>query len=148
MTQHEDYVDYPTSVLLKESGFDWPTHGYYHKGNCADDEVWYFTMNPADDHNHRNNPRVWSAPTLAQTQKWLREVKDCIIVVYPSVDFYDCNDVVIPFLDGKWFFELWVKAERINPKETASVDIPTYEAALSAGITAALEMITDKIKRP
>jgi len=51
----------------------------------------------------------------------------------------------VPFLDGKWFFELWVKAERISLKETASEDYPTYESALSAGIEAALRLIEEQL---
>lgn len=82
-------------------------------------------------------------PTLAQAQKWLRDVKDYIIVIYPSTDFTDSNDMCVPFLDDKWFFELWVKAERISLIETASEDYPTYESALSAGIEAALKLIEE-----
>lgn len=128
MTQHEDYVSYEQAVKLKAAGFDWPTHGYYHKGNCAEDEVWYYTMNPADDHNHRNNPRVWSAPTLAQAQKWLREVHNWHIHIDAEYD-------------RSWFYHLCPIGGAL---EEGDADFPTYEAALSAGITAALKLVTDK----
>lgn len=145
---HEDYVSYPLARKLKEAGFDWECRAVWH----FDGEEYNFIldygatfMHPKDI-PHWNTSKVWgshiySAPTLAQAVKWLREVKDYIIVVYPSTDFSDFNDVMEPFLDGKWFFELWVKANRISLKETASVDYPTYESALSSGISAALEIL-------
>lgn len=94
---NEDFVSYEVAQALKKAGFDWPTQGYYYKGNCADDEVWYYTMNPADDHNHRDNPRVWSAPTMAQAQKWLREVKGIAInTIAHDGGLYQWEDVILP----------------------------------------------------
>lgn len=130
---NEDYVSFEIAQTLKEAGFDWPTHGYYHKGNCAEDEVWYYTMNPADDHNHSNNPRVWSAPTLAQAQKWLREKKKWHIIIEPRIWEQQVYD-----------FKLW-HFYRGYENNNRGLDYLSYEAALSAGIEAALKLIEEGI---
>jgi hypothetical protein len=142
---NEDFVSYEIAQALKKAEFDWPTHGYYHKGNCADDEVWYYTMNPADDHNHRNNPRVWSAPTLTQAQKWLREIIGIHVSVTPAIQirkwqFYidDLNQHINPH-DGEMLTRCTEEMQDEYDKEY----FDTYESALSAGIEAALKQIDE-----
>lgn len=125
----EDFVTHEQAVKLKELGFDW---------DCV--FIYYFTY-----HNHNKSifqryetvrdyemEKYWYAPTLAQAQKWLREVKQIIII--PCVmhikdimkyDFYIADEP----LDVEYDFE----------------GFDTYELALSAGIDKTLELIKNEI---
>ena len=82
---HEDYVSYEQAQALKELGFDWEcSHGYYRFFD--DKEPWLNTCGYAK--NSTDGDLFYcAAPTLAQAQKWLREVKDVILFV--DVKFHE-----------------------------------------------------------
>lgn len=71
-----------------------------------------------------------AAPTLAQAQKWLREVH--CISVEPI-----CNMV------RQWNVNV-CEIDKFGEVAWAKIGMDTYESALSAGITAALEILTDQ----
>ena len=63
----EDYVSYPLALALKKHGFDWKCMAFYAH---TDGKMWV-----ADGEEDWNSGVDYSAPTLWQAQKWLREVK-------------------------------------------------------------------------
>ena len=135
---HDDYATFEMAQALKSAGFDYPCY-----------ELWDFNF--ADDHSPvkvrrlKDAPRTTvmrcsnselesygveaiSAPTLAIAQKWLREVHElsiepiCNMVCEWNVNV--CNMAM--FSETIW----------------SKIGLNTYESALAAGISAALELIT------
>lgn len=122
---HEDYCSYEISSQLRKKGFNYWTNSCY----------------PYVSPNKRINKPVYSdfnagcrnlsAPTLYQSQKWLREVKGIEVYIIPHKDrtyktYIDYNKIDC---DGTY-----------DITETLGV-YTSYVDALSAGITKALEMI-------
>ena len=68
----EDYVSYETAVLLKEKGFDIPCRQAYFNGSLVDYTMYGFCDGELID-----------CPSQSLALKWLREVHDLHIVVYP-----------------------------------------------------------------
>lgn len=140
---NEDFVTYETAKALKKIGFNWPCSHYYTKGNAADNEVWLTSVafSPEDWNNGRNSEPAFlkplcSAPTLWQAQKWLRETKGIAInVIAHDGGKYHWSEVFLPnFRESgyRWF------DYRVHPF------FPTYESALSDGLTAALKLIEEE----
>lgn len=127
------FVTYEQSVKLKEFGFDWKCGNSYiekvvgsEREEYDDDEYQYVTV-----YDIKRYPK----PRLDQAAEWLREVKDIHVVpVLENVNnVYYCCHVT----------QLHKSFKRIidNDKYFRS-----YETALSAGIDAALGMLTNKEK--
>lgn len=131
MNTHETYVSLETARLLKEAGFNWEIRSLY-------DEQNYFVCSLYGDWN--NVTICKSAPTLDVAQRWLREVKECAVIVmthnvqaacvtayvyciYPTNGVHPCKHVN-GFAEDQCF--------------------DTYEQALEAGIKKALEIISEK----
>lgn len=128
----EDYVSFEQAQRLKELGFDW---------GC--DFVYYFTY-----HNH-NKPifqryettrdyemeKYWDVPTLAQAQKWLREVKGVDITIEHVYHRLDTGDKIMYGL-------------RIGIQSTFDTkfirNYDSYKEALSAGVDRAIELVKSK----
>lgn len=80
------------------------------------------------------NRRVYagcSMPTLAQAQKWLREVHKWHIIIIPQI----WKGIVFDF-------HLW-HAMRGYENKNRGFNFSSYESALSAGIEAALKLIEE-----
>lgn len=122
-----DYCDYELSLALKVAGFDYPCYFYYTRKDSPDDHVWLTTSEEAPIDYNRSVYAGCSMPTLAQAQKWLREVKGVIVFVEYTLDKpYDgYSFVVVAHGKAHIYCEEW----------------DTYESALSAGIETALELI-------
>lgn len=121
---HEDFVTFEQAAKLKELGFDWKCmKGYAHYPNES-----VRTFNAQEENiNGEYNEWCYSAPTLAQAQKWLREVKKLLIEVgYRS--YKKWSGTVSDFRNGRIY--------------TAIDDNNTYEEAISEGIDKALERLT------
>lgn len=113
----EDFVTYEQAVLLKELGFDWKCNHYYH----LYDEL--ATLSVISEYENSNEfDKNWTAPTLSQAQKWLREVK--------QIDLFITKEL------SKYY---WYIGEEF---QIGNCD--TYEEALSVGIDSALEQIKEK----
>jgi len=90
----EDYCSYEVAKLLKEKGFNEPTWTRYEDN----DEVIF-----GDKYNWNNSPiGQISAPTHQMAMKWLRDVHNICITIYPDKEkgyeavLYDIkNDVEI-----------------------------------------------------
>ena len=134
---NEDFCSYDLSLRLKQAGFDRPCCNYYSKENSSDGFVWITTSAfiPEDWNNGRNADHylltpLCSAPTLAQAQKWLREIHN--IHVLPHLESVNRPQYVCHIT------QLRKSSERLTD-DVRYFD--TYESALSAGIEAALKLI-------
>lgn len=135
-----DFCSYELSKRLKDCGFDEPCDHYYNgHGNLNR----YADTDRINRNTNGHHTPSCSAPTLAHTQKWLREKWLLHICANPAIptlrwQFYidDLNQQINPY-DGelmtRWDDDMQEKAdERLYD---------SYEAALSAGIASALELI-------
>lgn len=130
----EDYVSYPLALALKKAGFDYPCYFYYTRKDSPDDHVYSTTSEEAPIDYNRSVYAGCSMPTLAQAQKWLREVKRIEVnASWESIKRY-------------WFFytNLMDVPDIVNLEDISDSVYSTYEQALSAGIAAALELIEKK----
>ena len=136
---HEDFVTYEQAKALKALGFDWEVvKGYSH---FPGEKVKTFN---AQEENINAIYSKWcfAAPTLAQAQKWLREVK-CIIVHA----FIDDDS------DEPWSYEIlstkrdedgdWVY---LVPHWNAKFYSKDPDPALLAGIDKAIELLKQQRK--
>lgn len=120
----EDFITYEQAVKLKELGFDWGCDHYYH----LYDEQSTLSALPKFE-NFNKFDKNWSAPTLAQAQKWLREVKETeVIVIRIDEDIYS----------------YMIYGELVNVSSKTHFNF--YEQALSAGIDRALELLKQENK--
>lgn len=130
----EDFVTYEQAVKLKELGFKYPCNHYYSlEGGLLYEE----TENDQTNYTHCNTKYLISAPTLAQVQKWLREIKDISVTVrILSID----NDGITYCAD----------VFKINREEKClnlirGVQSNSYEDTLSLGIAKGLDFLDEKI---
>jgi len=79
----EDYVSFETSKLLKEKGFDIPCncYGAYNGVNLT---YRYCITDKYTNWNKHTDERTISCPTLQMAMKWLREVYNICITIYPD----------------------------------------------------------------
>ena len=68
-TIKENYVSFEIAKLLKEKGFDTPTHTFYNEKKSSEVRFEPCLIN-------RNASFLVSAPTIQITMKWLRKVHD------------------------------------------------------------------------
>lgn len=142
---NEDYVSYELAVALKEAGFDWQCRAVWH----FDGEDYKFiedygaTFQHPSDIPHWNTSVVWglhfySAPTLAQAAKWLRDVKGIAInVMAHDGGGYHTERVILP--------NCTIPESREWYAGTVTPMADSYEEALSDGIELVLELI-EKVK--
>lgn len=129
----EHYVSYSQAVKLKELGFDWPTSHYY----CAFDnetDVRFWDVHPKQSQNAFRSPKdkvIADAPRLDQAQAWLREVK--------GIDIELC----VWLVGNKREYRPYVMPHKCKDY-IAYPPEKSYELALSAGIDAAIELLTNK----
>ena len=143
----EDYASYDLAVALKAAGFDWKCNDGYSVKLRLEPEPSFGAPKTA----HSNAPKnfndnrkggadgreFYSAPLLSQAQKWLREKKKIDVLVYNCACGY-----------------LWEVSKAINGTRLILFDEKgddensgcwtTYEGAISAGISAALELLAGK----
>lgn len=152
----EDFVSHEIAVKLKELGFDWECYEFWDT-SISDEGT------PIKIRNTTQEPRTCvisernsilesmgceliTAPTMAKAQKWLREIVGIYVGVNTAIQirkwqFYldDLNQHINPH-DG----ELLTRCPEDMQDEYDKEYFDTYESALSAGITAALEILTDQ----
>lgn len=135
----EDFVTYEQAIRLKLLGFDWDVSHFYtqeelHANNdtfwCDDGLVVYITDLMRDMNN--SMVHVYSAPTLAQVTKWLREVKDIHIEIK-----YAINPQYEPWIGKVVIIEDYPEPNTIIDTDTCD----TYEEALSECVDKAIEII-------
>lgn len=128
----EEYVTHEQSQALKRLGFDWKTYEYYFKKDNI------YRQSVSLDHNTNNGgiKEVCSAPTLALAQKWLRDTKG--LHVLPHLENVNKPDYVC--------IVTLMRKESVRITDNGRY-FPIYELALSAGIDAALELLTNKLNK-
>lgn len=127
---NEDYVSYEQAVKLKELGFDWKCTHFYNSTMEFPNEILSIERHNCIEIYDYSNVDIflYSAPTLYQVQKWLREVKKIIICIghgtsIPAMYYWYINKPDGTTIDG----------------EIDSTDYDTYEEALSKAIDKVLE---------
>lgn len=126
-----DYCSYELAKKLKEAGFDEPCREFYNSERVIESALEAYNFN----HLGMTYQGEWftdaiSGPTLWQVQKWLREKHHVSVRV---------NYI----LDTRQWFADWLNLDS-GEYDDCCGDYFSYEAALSAGIEAALELIKDK----
>lgn len=150
----EHYVSLEQAKRLHELGYDgvdkyYVTESfcygndpdcYYEEGMVVDEYIVYF-VNEDNEDDYSGVP----APRLDQAQAWLREVKDVVVIAEPDWD--EEIQCLSDYLTGKWYFTVWKDSSRIRcnfdpSKEDEEIWLfDTYESALSAGISMAIELL-------
>lgn len=139
-----DYCSYELSKALKACGFDEPCDHYYtpeiwHEGYIEYPMLlWEQTAINSNDIIYFDE-RV-SAPTLWQAQKWLREKWGIHVDACAFSDYSTDADGNVCDRWNFWGFDLFAV---VGGKKMIDDDgeHDSYEQALSAGISAALELI-------
>ncbi len=126
----ETYVTYNQAQLLKLLGFDWKCRSCYHTEHCIEVTTTLYVDVLLGNYNNRNECVV-SAPALHVAAKWLREVKKIHVQVWWN-DMYGFYFADVVHLESNYINN--VRHEKGNT-------FPTYEKALSHGITAALAFL-------
>lgn len=137
-----DYCNYDLSLALKECGFDEPCEAFYLPPMKSRPEP-FFSGRVKRSIKNETHAFHLSAPSLYHAQKWLREKLLLHVGANPAIptlkwQFYidDLNQHINPHDGGlmtRWDDDMQEKAdERLYD---------SYEAALSAGISAALEVM-------
>ena len=122
---HEYFVSLEIAKLLKEVGFDWECKTYYDTSLYRDEII---IEDELRDYNFMNGSIIFSAPTLAVAQRWLRETQKYQVAVLPNG------------LKGYATLCFLYKEPITQPFEHYS----TYEEALEVGIKKVLELILEK----
>ena len=139
----EHYVSYECAQALKRLGFKEETTHYYINFQ-SDGEVKLWSCNPPDNHNARlSTNEVCSAPRLDQAAAWIRD-KGIHISVNPKQECFYENRCLV---DTKhfWNFDLVQIKDEWTPYGSL-VEYESYESALSAGISAAIELLGKEVK--
>lgn len=142
MLTEKDYCDYETCVALKELEYKVPTSAYYMPENSQ----LIFVINQfrggaVMDCFYSNNslPKECmgsdfiDAPTMWETQKWLREEKGLFVEVVMSYGKYDFD----------------ICSTKLEQDKTHKIlceicGYETYEEALSEGIKEAVKILKEK----
>lgn len=126
----EDYVTFEQAVKLKELGFDWECNHYYQDNDQSLHPNFYENFNKHSklitDDEKLIKVTLYSAPTLSQAQKWLREVKR----IYVEISRYHLNN-----------FAYELKFDYDSNHRYCCQGFMTPEDALSKGIDATLELL-------
>lgn len=131
---NEDYVSYELAVALKECGFDEPCIAQW---ACEPDGKPILLGSTAFVFSNAElKGRDVTAPLLFHAQKWLREKKELFIEVSPNFGMRARATFGITSHDFTLFDS---RGHIMNGMDSSTY--PSYEAALSAGIAAALELI-------
>lgn len=131
---HEEYVNRSQALKLKALEFHWHCYGAF-----ATKVRQSWILSTPMDHNNFDSS-VCSAPTLAQAQRWLRDIKNIYLIV--DVAYKETYDA-----DASYY---WRTCDQMGWKLENSQDndayFDTYEQALSAGIDRVLETLKEKQK--
>ena len=130
---NEDFVTYEQAVKLKELGFDVPVNHYYKDNRLI--EI-YGNLSNYCNANEKYVAGCFSAPTLAQTQKWFMDKKHILISIRPNDFINDSGNAEIHYTadifgTSKGYLELLHSESGYE----------TYEFALEDSINEALNIL-------
>lgn len=133
----DDYVTYQQAVKLKKLGFDWECCDCFVEGVIAQAQLQHY-VNPVKWNSAKIGGSKYplthiSAPSITLAAKWLREIYMVHILVGYSL------------FNKQWYCDLLALDESVDIPEKY-IDpydyCPTYEMALSDGISNVLEILT------
>ena len=78
----EDYCSYGIAKLLKEKGFNEPCRAYWDDQPKLDMHTLFFSVEPIKNSEQIANNT--SCPTHQMAMKWLREIHNICITIYPD----------------------------------------------------------------
>ena len=134
ITNHEYYVSLEVAKLLKEGGFEWEEH--YPRNFCyVNDNTELFDKSMLKNYIGEDDV-IYLAPTLDVAQRWLREVNDIDIYIFPTTN--NKRGCVYEWEIKTFGRALWVEGQPYTNQ------YETYEEALEAGIKKAIEIILKK----
>lgn len=122
-----DYVSYELAVKLKEAEFDEPCDYSYYIYAWMSEPRFSVTETAELEAESFDWTDIYSAPTLWQAQKWLREKKHLSVEPYANIvaNFnYNIADL-----------------ESFADYKGQGIGYESYECALASGIFSALELI-------
>lgn len=129
---HEYYVSSEIAKLLKEAGFDWKCRKCYNKGVL-------FDMEP--DEIRTQTPQHSSydvlAPTLEVAQRWLREIKNCSVIIDVFVHDLNKNNIYYTY---NWI--VYLNGDRYSGSDCNIARY--YEVAQEAGIKKCLDVLLEE----
>lgn len=118
----EDYVSLEVAKLLEEKGCNLSSDRCYIGGRFTESDF----IEDCDD-------VYYSAPTLYEAQKWLREKYHIAVNIY---NVLSTNGVA-----WKWEINNIEKCKSVIDRSESFIGFDTYEEALNAGILEALKTI-------
>lgn len=131
----EDYVTFEQALKLKELGFNWKCIRFYNISQSSYPlfkRIGEYEIEFGDYNNKAQH--LCSAPTLTQSQKWLREVKGIHVWVESEPNEYD-NGIT-------YAIYVWDNNKRQYPENYNGIESRNnYEQALSLGIDKALKIL-------
>lgn len=126
----EKLVNLEVAATLYKKGFNEQTRmGYDENDNIVKPYFGEYCVNSDAENNF-----LFSAPTQAQAQKWLREKHGIIVLVYYYYEYDSTPYTFFIYKEGE--------AEKINVWRN---DFSTYEEALEAGIFEGLIYVENKV---
>ena len=130
---HECYVSPEVAKLLREAGFDWECKEYYYNFTTTG-----WSLNFDDNFVNWNSwgEQYISAPTTEVAQRWLREVKDIDVYIFPTTNTK--RECVYEWGIKTFGRALWVEGQPYTNQ------YETYEEDQGAGIKKVLEIILEK----
>lgn len=133
---HEDYCSYAIARVMYYEGFDWDCERAYYDNarNHNHDLVPISVVNKAA--RDCDGTDVYPSCTLSQAQKWLRENHKIMVEPFACISDKTWAYRLCQLNDEKWGMTI-VK----DGKAITVYDFDSYEQALSAGITKALDLI-------
>lgn len=124
----EEHICFNTGMLAKEKGFNIPCEYYYVNRDlpyCKHGKTQSMTL---FNHN-KYDDFVYSLPTQALLQKWLREIHKIVITIIPHFNGVPPHDV-------KYHYRIFVHTDKRYYN--------TYEEALEIALQEALNQIKTK----
>lgn len=125
---NEDFVPFELAIKLKEKGYPQKTAGRYNMIDCFyyEDGKLFFHGGACDVNE------AYTAPTISQVLKWLREEKELHIEIYMYNNYYSWEIYNTKIYDADF------TQKRV---EYSDVDYETYEQATLAGIKYVLDIL-------
>lgn len=134
---HEYYVSLEVAKLLKKAGFDWEVNHSYPNVSALDNSCSGHMEDLSFYHNLNDGKYGGlSAPTLEVAQRWVREVKDIDVYIFPTTN--NKRGCVYEWGMKTFGRALWVEGQPYTNQ------YETYEEAQEAGIKKTLEIILQK----
>ena len=130
----EDFCTYSQAVRLKKLGFDWECIAEY--GVEPDGKPILIGSTAFVFRNPEEKGRDVTAPSLSQATKWLRDVRGLIVCCEPR--FYRGRRPLMGY-----DYHLYNKEDGSYSHIASKEVYDTYEAALSAGLDAALKLLEE-----